>query len=409
MHIFIKFCIWRVNMKGRFSMNNAEFSTPVKRLFSKNSSMTLGISLAVLSVLVLLKSICAAVYAQRDNLYASLYYIFGPGSVSVVNIIMGVITSVTIFAIAMGILTARFTASRSSGSFGILKGSLIASIVVTILLVVCSFASVTVMNYSSVEADSSVYYLGRYVNSDAEVLFWMTIVLGALLIFSEISLVRFTGSLSANAEGNTFNKNGIIISAFSSVSSAVFSVIAFGVCLYNLVTPSSEYVDSVYRDSAAAGLQTSKLLLDTSNVVIFAALVVVFIAIAVMVSSYSADIDRILRMERANAYNEAHSVLDPVAYPDYTTPNNYNYYQSQNFAPYYDASRAYYDVNKNIYTGEVPPVPQAPVNPFTPAASKTQYPTAAQPAAQQTYQNQNVSATNDTAEVPAPAQNGTNK
>ena len=389
-------------------MNNADFSTPVKRLFSKNSSMTLGIGLAILSVLVLLKSICAAVYAQRDNLYASLYYIFGSGSVSVVNIIMGVITSVTVFAVAMGVLTARFTTNRSSGSFGMLKASLIASIVVTILLIVCSFASVTVMNYSSVEAESSTYYFGRYVNSDAEVLFWMTIILGALLIFSEISLIRFTGSLSANAENNSMKKNGIVISAFASVSSAVFSIIAFGVCLYNLVTPSSEYVNSIYKDTAATGLQTSKLLLDTANVVIFATLVVVFIAIAVMVSSYSAAIDKILKIERANAYNETHSVLNPVEYPNYTTPNNYNYYQSQNFAPFYDANRAYYDVNKNIYTGEVPPVPQAPVNPFTPAASKTQYPAAAQPAVQQAYQSQNVSSTTDTVEIPAPAQNTQN-
>ena len=71
------------------------------------------------------------------------------------------------------------------------------------------------------------------------------------------------------------------------------------------------------------------------------------------------------------AYSNGHEAANPENIPDYTGPENYNYNQSPNFVPYYNAKKSFDAVNRNIYTGEVPPIPPTPEMPFKP---KTQYP-----------------------------------
>lgn len=394
--------------------NNEKSIGAVKDLFSSRISiLTTAISLAALSIFVLLRAISGAVYRKEIDLYASLYYMFGSGSVIAVNIVMGILTAVVIFAIVVGLFSARFSISRagtpSAQSLGFLKIATLSAIILTILTVIISFASVTVLNYASIQENggsSSYYLMNRYSSQTAATLFWLTILIGGILILAEVSFLRFLFALSKTINGQGFKRNGMVVSIVADIASAVTTVIAFAIALYNLVTPSKEYAYNLSRDLPAAGLQPSTLISNTLDVIVFAAATVAFIALSVFIISYSVDMDRIQRYERTMAYNQNHSVTNAIEVPDYTAPQNYAYNQTTSFAPYYQANVQYQDVYRNIYTGETQPAPEPVQNPFM--AQKTP---AAQTPAAQTPAAQAPAAQAPAAQAPAaetPAQNNTN-
>ncbi len=372
--------------------NNQNAIRPVKALFGRNSILTLGISLAALSVFLLLRNISAAVYGKQLDLYSSLYYMFGPGSVSIVNIVMGVLTAGVIFAIAAGLFSSRFAIIKSekpsASTLNFLKTAVFASIILTILLIIFSFASVAVINYRSIPStiDNYGYSSDRYSTMAAQSLFWLTIIFGALILMAEISFLRLLFAMTRTLNDQGYKKNGVILSTISAIAAAFTTAITFAVTLFKLVTPSGDYAYNISRDLPVQGLEPSQLILDTLNVIVFAAATVAFIAMAVYVVSFAIDVDTQIRRERSVAYSQTHSVISPVTYPDYSTPQNYNYHQSPNFAPYYQANQQYENVYKNIYTGEPQPVPEPVSNPFMPPHPQKPSQSSVQPPVQPSVQ-----------------------
>lgn len=372
--------------------------TPAKKLLSKPVVTTLGCSLGTLSLIILGRAICAAIGNQKLDELSSLYFMFGGSSVFIVNLIFGIIAAAVVFFLAVGVF-----ASRSGSSASLLKTASLTATVVTAVYIVISFASVSVLNYAQVSAFSSLHsdkvtYL--MYNNNATNLFWCTILLGASLLMTEISLIRLSNSLNRNINSGENVKYGTVLLSVSALIATGICTIIFCVSLYNLVTPSELYRYSIANDlSAAEPLGPATLILNCLNVAMYACAVVVFVAAAIIAFSYAAAIDTINRAARGYAYNNMYTATNPQQFPDYTVPGNYNYNQSQTFTPLYDNNRYYSTVNRNIYAGEVPPVPEPPVNPFKQNAPMTQYPT------QQTPKTEQKPAEDNSGSENTPAQN----
>ena len=365
-----------------------DFKTPldsqVKKLISKPAVTVLGCSLSAISLVLLTRAIISAVSSQRLDIYASLYYLFGSSSIFIVNIIMGIILAAAALFMAVGIFTARSGVTNfspmSSSTFTVMKASAIFAVIITAVTIIISFASVSVLNYNYVsntanlKPTDSMYF---YYNSNADSLFWATILLGAAAVMSECALIRLSSSLQRNIKKAEPVKNGAVLLSISSIIGTVISSVIFCITLYSLVVPSRSYRERIYNDLPAAGLEPSTLALNTLNIVIYAAAAVVFISAVISAFSYAVSIDLINKRIRQSAYNNIHTAVNPQNYPDYTVPGNYNYNQPPEFVPYYDLNRSHQSTYKNIYTGEVPPAPETPVNPFLPqqpTIPRTQYP-----------------------------------
>lgn len=374
--------------------------SPAKRMLSKPVVSTLGCSLGTLSLLILARAICAAIGNQKLSELSSLYFMFGSSSVFIVNLIFGIIVAACVFFLAVGVFSAR-----SGGSASLLKTSALTATVVTSVFMVISFASVSVLNYAQISAMASAHSDAQtffIYNNNATNLFWVTILLGAALIMSEIGLIRLANSFNRNLTSGENVKYGTVILSIAALVGTGICAIVFCVSLYNLVTPSDLYRYSVANDLAnAETFDTATLVLNCLNVAMYACAVVVLVAAAVIAFAYAASIDTINRSARGFAYNTMYTATDPQQYQDYTVPNNYNYNQTPTFTPVYDANRYYNTVNKNVYGGEVPPVPEPPVNPFKMNAPMTQYP------AKQQVQPEAPAAPSADAEQAGAAQSGT--
>ena len=160
----------------------------------------------------------------------------------------------------------------------------------------------------------------------------------------------------------------------ASIAGAVTSVSMFFAALYKLVTPSNALRQSVMHDLMFQKPDVGDLLLSTLAVMLFTSLSVVFISASIAALSYAAAVDALNRAGRSTLYGNMYGAFGSENIPDYTVPGNYNYYQPKTFTPYADVNNQYKDIYKNIYNGEIPPVPAAPKNPFKPDSPKTQYP-----------------------------------
>lgn len=359
--------------------NNLRTSAPTKTLFSRLTSVTLSVSLMIIALSVLGRAICAMIFSQRLSVLNSIYQIFGSGSVPVVDLVFGIITALIIALLSIGVFSARSGVNSEpamASGLRFLKAGIIISLIYTAFAVVISFASVSVINYNDISG-----YTGN-INLSATGLFWFTLFIGLALLCCEIAFIRFSDSMIRNIEDGVIAKRGTALIFLASIIGTITSIIAFCIKLYQLVAPPKDYIKNINADKAVKSLENSELILNSFNVIIFASLIVVFITLAMLAGSYAISADMIIRNARMGAYNAGHTVINPENIPDYRTDNNYNYNQSANYVPYYKANQVYQDIYKNIYTGEVPPVPKAPENPFK---SKTQYPT--QPSASPQTQN----------------------
>ncbi len=359
--------------KVGFFMNmnvNVKTNFPTKHVFSKGSVMTLAVSLIVLAVGILGRGICAMIYYQKISVLHSLYQIFGTGSVAIVNIIISVLTSLVLIAVAVGLFYAKSSISNepaSAAGLSFLKTVLIIAAVYSALGIVVSFASVSVINYTDIDG-----YTG-FINFSATGMFWLTFFLGIALLCVEISFIRMCSAMTENLRDGSIVKKGAGLSFFAGTIGILTCAVAFCVKLFHLVNPPADYIKNITADRAARTLSGAQLILNCFNVIIFAAAVVIFVSLVIIAASYATANDNILRSARSSYYNAGHTVINPENLQDFSSAQNYNYHQSPDFTPYYQANQTYQTVNKNIFNGEVPPVPQAPQNPFIP---KTQYPNA---------------------------------
>ena len=348
--------------------NTVKSSVPAKTLLSKTTVTTLSVSLLILAVSVLGRSVSAMIYNQKLSICYSLYQIFGAGSIGIVNLATGILSAALLTFLAIGLLVAHTGAKADTPSFGglaFLKMVLVAAIIYTSLGIVVCFGSVSVINYTDIEG-----YNGN-INFTAAGLFWLTIVLGTAILCTEIAFIRLFNSLIRNMENGSLEKKGTMLIFAAGILGFIASIVNFCTKLYHLVTPPANYVQDTIDDKPVKQLTNAELLLNSFNVIIFAVLVVIFVCSIMLSGSYAMHTDTIRRTARMNAFNQGHTMINPEVLPDYTNEQNYNYHQSPNFVPYYNMNQRYQDIYKNIYTGEVPPIPEAPEMPFKP---KTQYP-----------------------------------
>lgn len=348
--------------------NTVKTSAPAKRLLSKTTVITLSVSLITLALIIFGRGISAMFNKQKLSVCYSLYQMSGSDSIGLVNIVTSAITAALLIALAFALIMSRSaskTEPASTGGLAFLKVTLAVSIIYTAVAVTISFISVGVINYTDIDG-----YNGN-INYTATGLFWLTIVLGTAILCCEIAFVRFANSLSTNLLTGNIAKKGTFLIFVSAILGVIASLVNFCVKLYKLVSPPDNYIEDINADKKVAELSNAEILLNSFNVLIFAALIVVFICLFILAGSYAMHADDFLRSARMRAYSNGHEFVNPENIPDYTGPENYNYNQSQNFVPYYNARKNYDAVNRNIYTGEVPPVPPTPEMPFKP---KTQYP-----------------------------------
>lgn len=350
-------------------MNNiVKTSAPAKKLLSKTTIMTLSVSFITLALLIFGRGISAMINNQKLSVCYSLYQIAGSDSIGIVNIVTSTLTAAILVAVAFGLIISRTGAkseSASSGSVSFLKISLVAAIIYTAISIIVSFASVGVINYTDIEG-----YNGN-INYTAAGLFWLTLILGTAILLCEIAFIRFANSISVNLSTGEIAKRGTFLAFAASILGFIAAIVNFCVKLYKLVSPPDNYIEDINADKKTAELTNSELLLNSFNVLIFAAVLVIFVCVIILAGSYAMHADGILRGARMRAYSSGHEAANPENIPDYTGPENYNYNQSPNFVPYYNAKKSFDAVNRNIYTGEVPPIPPTPEMPFKP---KTQYP-----------------------------------
>ena len=338
-------------------MNNFAFSSPgtaVKNIFAKPMITTLGCSFGVLGVCVLARAICSAADQKQLDLYASLYYMFGSSSVFIVNIVMGTILAAALFFLAAGIFSARASILNNENAgnpTGVLKLSSVIALVITAIYIVIAFASVGVLNYTQISPT-------EVTSASANSLFTAAFFLGTVTIIAEAALIRFSRSINSNIKLSDTSKKG---SALLSVSSIAGASVAFGIfcaALYTLVIPSNSYRESIIKDLPVKNLETSKLILDSINIVLYASLLVMFVSLIMTAFSYAFAMDTIKRNARAYMYNNMHTANDPNNIPDYASQGNYNYNQQKTYTPYLQMNSQYKDVYKNIYSGEIPPIPK---------------------------------------------------
>ena len=359
--------------KVGFFMNmnvNVKTNFPTKHVFSKGSVMTLAVSLIVLAVGILGRGICAMIYYQKISVLNSLYQIFGTGSVAIVNIIISVLTSLVLIAVAVGLFYAKSSISNepaSAAGLSFLKTVLIIAAVYSALGIVVSFASVSVINYTDIDG-----YTG-FINFSATGMFWLTFFLGIALLCVEISFIRMCSAMTENLRDGSIVKKRC--RSFLLCRNDRYSHLCSRFLRQALPScqSSCRLYQNITADRAARTLSGAQLILNCFNVIIFAAAVVIFVSLVIIAASYATANDNILRSARSSYYNAGHTVINPENLQDFSSAQNYNYHQSPDFTPYYQANQTYQTVNKNIFNGEVPPVPQAPQNPFIP---KTQYPNA---------------------------------
>ena len=350
-------------------MNNAvRTNSPAKVLLSKTMVVTLGVSLFILAGTILARGIYAMAANQRLTVLNSLYQIFGIGSVPVVNLIISIMTSAVLVMLALGLFMARMGAKSEVPSVAglvFLKIALIVAIIYTSFAVIASFASVSVINYTDVEG------FNGFINFSATGLFIFTFLIGLSALCCEIAFIRFCNSLITNIQQVYIAKKGPGLIFVAGALGILTSLIVFCIKLFKLVVPPKEYIESIKADRAAAGLNNAELIINCFNIVIFAALALMFICMVMMAGSYAIGADTILRASRMSSYNMGHMMANPENIPDFSNGQNYNYNQSPDFMPYYNQKAAYHNVNKNLYNGDVPPVPAPPEMPFKP---RTAYP-----------------------------------
>lgn len=349
---------------------NVQSSYPTKHVFSKGTAVAMSVTLFILAAVLLGRSICAMIYSQRLSVCQSLYQIFGTGSVPIVNIVVGVVTACLLVFLAIGLFSARSGANSNppmTAGLSFLKIGLIISIVYTSLAVITSFASVSIVNMNPEG------YIG-FINVSATGQFILTLFFGIAMICGEAAMLRLCSAMTTNLQIGAIVKKGAGMAFLAGVVGVVTGAVAFFIKLFRLVAPPKDYLQNIAADKSVDGITSADMLLNAFNVLIFAAVAVIFVLLIVMAGSYAIRCDDVIRAARNGGYNMAHSVINPEAVPDFTTPQTYNYNQSPNFTPYYSANKTYQNVNSNIYNGTVPPVPQAPENPFMP---KTQYPNGA--------------------------------
>ncbi len=329
-------------------------------LFARTSMFTLSCALAAFTVFATFRTLVTAFSAYPLNELKSLYYFFGESvlAIGLVNGICGGIVCAVLFLLSLGMFKTISAAKTQNhkkflNAADFVKYSLVAGIILTVVMIVCSMASVSIINYEYTKnAGKNLYY--QSYRSSAGSLFALTILFGAISLTLEIALMRLLLAIQRTVRNDIPQKQGSVLAIITGSFGAVATTITFVTTLFELVMPGT--VNSVLSPAMLAN--------NTLNVLLSAAVSVLMIAAIVVVSVYICMTEDLQKGKSAKIYQDLFSNTPPSPYKSYATEQNYDYHQPTNYPPYYDVNRAYNKVFQNIYENKVPPVPEKPVLSF---------------------------------------------
>ena len=216
-------------------------------LFSSASGITAMISALVLTVFSLLRILFTSLSPQLFSPLTFLYYIMGIEKVTSANIIVMsfIFSFLALFTLS---IIYTFTASRFKNkdrlitALNLTKLSLIYAMILTIMLIIISFCSVSVMHQADMIADQygklspdTSFAVVNGMNSGA--LFGATCFNGTLIICVIIGFMYFVNSVKNSIKGDTYKRSGSGFSLFVSVISSVIFFFNFFSCLRELIMP----------------------------------------------------------------------------------------------------------------------------------------------------------------------------
>ena len=143
--------------------------------FQDTSVFVLAFSMAAFTVLVLIKTLVAVFETSVIDQFRSIYYLtdYSSSTVSLVSGIFGAIVTLLLGTATFGLFFVIFSASRENLSkviagMNLIKFSAVFGLIVSIITVVCSVASVSVVNYYTITVIQLVF-IGTVTNSPPKI------------------------------------------------------------------------------------------------------------------------------------------------------------------------------------------------------------------------------------------------
>ena len=248
--------------------------------FQDTSVFVLEFSMAAFTVLVLIKTLVAVFETSVIDQFRSIYYLtdYSSSTVSLVSGIFGAIVTLLLGTATFGLFFVIFSASRENLSkviagMNLIKFSAVFGLIVSIITVVCSVASVSVVNYYAVRAAA----FQQTVRNDSWRMLVSALVFGAVSIIFEIAVIRFLMAIENYLSSKELRRKGAGLIGFVSGIGAVTAAIAFISLLYDIVTVN--YKSENFSPSSLAS--------DILNLLISVSLIVFFISLMMSVYNYS--------------------------------------------------------------------------------------------------------------------------
>ncbi len=353
--------------------SNADSAVSITRnTLGKMSCLTLFLSMLAVTILQLVRTLFISLSGKQLDIFESMYYIFGLGSINVVNFVFELILCVICVILTLGIFITYKNALKDDVSLSVtglnmILYSLMVSVFVEIIYVVISLCSASVIynggyaiNYGLTNTKSYEYELSAFG------LFSRTLWIGSIAITLTIALIRLVLAFKRNLFGTDFSKKGSILTMVSGITAAFASCCTFCWSLFALVF----FNDSSERDYLSNDRYSQPKIPDPAvlcinmlNILITAAMSIALITLAVIVGYF------IVNMNKSrNKYAYANKMV-----PYQNLPYGYGRQYPQNMA----ANTSYYPPVQNTSPGNTVELSSNPVvyhnNP------KTQYPQNTEP------------------------------
>ncbi len=338
----------------------------VRKTLARISVVTLAVTALSLSVFEFVRILFSVANEKKYDSFESLYYMFGDKSVSIVDLILGLLIFAVLIFATVGVFMCRSAAVKNntnslSGGITIITAALVGAVVVEVVYIVISLASVSVCNYEyynslhSKAAESREFPIG---------LFFGTVITGAAVLTLTISLLRLMISFKKNMNTkNEFFQKGAALSMVSSIVGSVIMSMVFTGQLFSLVLPN-------YSASELAAPDPVELVVTMLNILISAAATVALIDLSIIIGYFGSFADRFSKM--TGSQNQISTV--PSYYPPVTTSTMAYPAYTQNNSFVDNKNNPYHPVNMNSDTRvipaplprPVPTVPPIPPHPMTP-------------------------------------------
>lgn len=327
-------------MHGSAQQENQSKLRQVCSFFSKGVFLVAGISSAVLTFLLILKTVVTSVKSQPDNLLESLYYFFGSKSVPFVNLVMGILASLFFAMLSFSFLrlNSHVKKTNTAPTQAVFKPMLISLaylIILATVFTIIALGSISVLSYQAKINEFSEYHNTTVYNyyNPAEDLFFPYVLFSAAAIMISISVFRLLFSIKHTTNLESPSNAGVTTSLIALISGAVLCAFNFVMNLSSFLMPSSMINENQTLDAVV-------LITLMISTLISAAVVVLLIASAVIVSRYNDMVHRVFKV-RSHDYISAYATnvtpqdmnRRPMPQPTEYRPAQRYGYQPYNPAP----------------------------------------------------------------------------